>query len=267
MKIRRLGWAGLEVTAGESKLIVDYVRDASLLTNSLPPGALLVPDPPQNIDVALVTHLHSDHSEAAAIASALAPHGIVLRPAPFDGSAREAIWTAEQETALGASGLDIRIVGDWDQTHVGPFTITAVPAVDGLGDPQVNWVIEAEGQRVLHGGDTVFHGYWWLIAQRAGPIDVAVLPINGAVVNFPHLQPASALPAVLTPEQAAQAAAILRAETLVPIHFGINQPPFYTEPADLLARLITTADQVGVRVHELEPGDYLAVSSQVSSGS
>jgi L-ascorbate metabolism protein UlaG (beta-lactamase superfamily) len=258
MRIRRLGWAGIEITAAGSKLVVDYVRDAPLLTASLPQGALVVSDPPADVDVALVTHLHADHSEAAAIASVLAPGGVVLRPAAFVGSAEEAIWTAEQEAALSFSGLDVRTVADWDRVVLGPFSVTAVPAVDGLGDPQVNWVIEAEGKRVFHGGDTMFHGYWWLIARRAGPVDVAVLPINGAVVNFPHLQPASPLPAVLTPEQAAHAAAILGANTLVPVHFGLNQPPFYVEPDELLARLASAAEALDVRVNALRPGEGLA---------
>ena len=54
----------------------------------------------------------------------------------------------------------------WETEEIGPFTITAVPAVDGFGDPQVSWVIAAAGRRILHAGDTLFHGSWWLIAGR-----------------------------------------------------------------------------------------------------
>lgn len=59
---------------------------------------------------------------------------------------------------------------------LGPFTVTATFASDGLGSPQVGWVIEAAGQRVFHGGDTLWHGHWWQIAETHGPIDLACLP-------------------------------------------------------------------------------------------
>jgi len=58
---------------------------------------------------------------------------------------------------------------------------------------------------VLHLGDTVFHGAWWQMARRAGPFDAVFAPVNGAVIDFPHQQPTSPLPATLEPEQAALA--------------------------------------------------------------
>ena len=100
----------------------------------------------------------------------------------------------------------------------GPFTLTALPAVDGVGDPQVAWLVEAGGVRVLHLGDTMFHGYWWRMALRHGPFDVVLVPVNGAVVGFPHRTPASPLPVALDPEQAALAAELLGARLAIPIH-------------------------------------------------
>jgi L-ascorbate metabolism protein UlaG (beta-lactamase superfamily) len=181
--------------------------------------------------------------------------GLVLRPAPFVAAADEAVFTDGAETDLEASTLHVRTVDEWERIELPPFTITAVPAVDGLGDPQLNWVIEADGQRVFHGGDTIFHGYWWLIAKRAGPVDLAVLPINGAVVDVPHLQPPSPLPAVMTPEQAAHAAAILGAKAVLPIHFGVHQPPVYVEIADAVERLVDAGGRFPFRVLNPEPGD------------
>lgn len=255
MKIRRLGWAGIEFSAQGSSLVVDYVRDFSLLTATQPEGAFV--EPAHSAVAALVTHLHEDHTDVAAIQSAVGSTGVLLRPAPFVAAAEEAAFTEGAEAALAASCLDVRVVSEWERIDVSPFTVTVVPAVDGLGDPQVNWVIEADGQRVFHGGDTIFHGYWWLIARRAGPIDVAVLPINGAVVNVPHLQPPSPLPAVMTPEQALQAALILRAKALVPIHFGVDQPPIYVEQSDAVNRLLAAANQGRLGILALAPGDSL----------
>ncbi|MBJ7385526.1 MAG: MBL fold metallo-hydrolase [Mycolicibacterium sp.] len=262
MRIRRLGWAGIEVINDRgSSLVVDFVRDFSLLRATQPDGAFAEPE--RAAALALVTHLHEDHTDVAAIQSAVGDTGLVLRPAPFVAAADEAVFTDGPETDLAASTLNARTVDEWDRIHLPPFTITAVPAVDGLGDPQLNWVIEADGQRVFHGGDTIFHGYWWLIAKRAGPIDLAVMPINGAVVNVPHLQPSSPLPAVMTPEQAAQAALILGSRAVLPMHFGVHQPPVYVEAAGAVERLVDASGQLALRVLNLEPGQGIDVAHAV----
>lgn len=253
MRIRRLGWAGIEVvSANGSSLVVDYIHDFALLTATQPHGAYAAHGQPAI--AALVTHLHEDHTDIGAIVSAVGPTGLLLRPPALAATAEEATFTEPREADIAHSTLRVRAVADWERVEVGPFTVTAVPAVDGLGDPQVNWVIEADSHRIFHGGDTLFHGYWWLIAQRAGPIDVAVLPINGPVVRAPHLQPPSAVPAVMTPEQAVQAAVILHATTVVPIHFGVHQPPVYVEQDDALHRLAAAADGSGLTVVALVPG-------------
>jgi L-ascorbate metabolism protein UlaG (beta-lactamase superfamily) len=258
MEIRRLGWAGLEISAGGKSLVVDFVRDFFLLTATQPYGAFV--EPAQPAVAALITHLHEDHTDVSAIESAVGTAGLVLRPEPFTATAQEATFTEAAEGALEASSLDVRTPPVWRRISLPPFTITAVPAVDGLGDPQVNWVVEADGQRVFHGGDTLFHGYWWLIARRVGPIDVAVLPINGAVVDVPHLQPPSPLPAVMTPEQAVQAAVILGAGTVVPMHFGVHRPPLYVEQPDAVDGLVEAAKGVSLRVLTLDPGDSAEVN-------
>lgn len=261
MRVRRLGWAGLEIESSGTTIVVDLAEDTEPLRSALPPDALTPPHSPNKAAAALVTHLHSDHADPAAIARALAPDGVVLRPEPMAGTAEEAVWTAQAEAGFAASELVLRLVKEWESSTIGPFEITAVPAVDGLGDPQVNWVVAADGQRIFHGGDTVFHGLWWLIAGRFGPFDAAFLPINGAAVNFGHLQPPSPLPAVLTPEQAALAGTILRARHCVPIHYGIDQPPFYTEVADPLGAFLNALKVSGSVGTVLGPGEVLDLAA------
>ncbi|MFC9433530.1 MBL fold metallo-hydrolase [Nocardia sp. NPDC057030] len=254
MKIRRLGWAGVELEFDGATLVIDAVQDSEPLRSSLPGDALTAPRQP-NAAAALVTHLHSDHADPSALRRVLAPDGIVLRPAPIIGTGADLAWTADTEKGFTASGLTTRVMSEWETTVIGPFEITAVPAVDGLGDPQLNWVVGAGGRRIFHGGDTTFHGLWWLIARRCGPFDAAFLPINGAVVRLPHLRPASPLPAVLTPEQAATAGHILGARTVVPIHFGLDRPPYYVEVDESLAEFQAAAGELGVDVTVLAPGE------------
>lgn len=245
MRVRSLGWAGVELEAEGVTIVIDLVEEAEPLRSSIPDGSLAKPQ--GEAAAALVTHLHSDHADPAAIKRVLTPDGIVLRPAPMPGP-----WTEPAETGL--NGMPTKIVTEWESATVGPFEITAVPAVDGLGDPQLNWVVAAEGQRIFHGGDTMFHGYWWSIA-RLGPFDAAFLPINGAVVALPHLRPASPLPAVLTPDQAAVAAAILQAQQVIPIHYGIHRPPYYVEVDDPATAFQAAAKEHAVTARILSPGE------------
>lgn len=148
----------------------------------------------------------------------------MLRPAPGHGDDVDNVTTLPAERELALHRLTTETVNAWSTREIGPFRVTAVPAVDGLGDPPLNWVVQADGQRVFHGGDTMFHGYWWLIARRFSPFDAAFLPANGAVVNAPHLQPPSPLPAAMDPRQAAAAAEILNARHAVPMPYEAQQP-------------------------------------------
>ena len=256
MRMRRLGWAGLELEAGGKRLVIDYVQDLSPLFTGWKPGAGLA-TPTGAVDVALVTHLHRDHTDAAALADVLKPGAPVLRPAPGHGDDVDNVTTLQAERELTLYGLAAEVVDIWTTREIGPFSITAVPAVDGLGDPQLNWVVQAEGQRVFHGGDTMFHGYWWLIARRFGPFDVVLLPANGAVVDAPHLQPPSPLPAAMDPRQAAAAAEILDARYAVPMHYEAEQP-------DKIAGYVEVTDpedafraHAGRRAHVPAVGEWL----------
>ncbi|MBP2330984.1 L-ascorbate metabolism protein UlaG (beta-lactamase superfamily) [Kibdelosporangium banguiense] len=255
MRVRRLGWAGLQIESSGSTVVIDLVEESEPLRSVLPAGSLLPAS--RTADIALVTHLHSDHADPAAIERAVTPGGAVLRPEPFAGTRAETLWTNQAEDGFAQRDLNVQTVRDWQVINAGPFEITAVPAVDGLGDPQVNWVVAADGKRVFHGGDTVFHGLWWLIQRRLGPVDAAFLPINGAAVDFPHLRPPSPLPAVLTPEQAVVAGSILRAAQVVPIHYGIDQPGVYEEVDDPATAFQHAAKRHGVEARMLAPGETI----------
>lgn len=259
MRTRRLGWAGLEIEADGQRLVIDYVRDLSPLFTGWKPGDRLT-TPSGTATAALVTHLHRDHTDAAALADVLSPGAPVLRPAPGHGDDVDNVTTLPAERELALHRLATEVVDPWSTREVGPFLVTAAPAVDGLGDPQLNWVVQADGQRVFHGGDTMFHGYWWLIARRFSPFDAVFLPANGAVVDAPHLRPPSPLPAALDPRQAAAAAEILDARYAVPMHYEPEQ-------SDKVAGYVEVADpesefrrHAGRRAHVLPVGEWLDLS-------
>jgi L-ascorbate metabolism protein UlaG (beta-lactamase superfamily) len=259
MKITRLGWAGLQLDAAGETAIVDLLQDTTPMERFLGTPHTALPGPtarPGTASLALVTHLHDDHTDPGAIAAALAPGGVLLRPAVAEGEFLETAAVAPNEERLAEAGIDQRIVAPWDTVHVGPFTVTAIPAVDGFGDPQVGWVVEAEGTRILHHGDTLFHGSWWHARMRLGAPDVAFLPVNAPHVNLPHRQPGSPVEAVMGPREAAAAAAILQAGLAVPIHYDtIHHPPVYAQTDDPAGRFVREAAALGVEARVVEPGE------------
>lgn len=267
MRVRWLGWAGVEVEAEGERVVVDPLGEPAATFAPLggaAEGAALpevVPAEPSRALAGLVTHLHRDHTDAPALAAALAPGARVFEPPRADGEPVENLALAQADAELSRSGLQRAPLAVWESRVVGPFTLTALPAVDGLGDPQVAWLIEGEGRRVLHLGDTIYHSYWWRIAHRHGPFDLVLAPINGAVISFPHLRPPSPLASTLEPEQAVLAAEILGARAVAPIHYGGYAAAGLYEPtADPLERFLAAAGGRGFTARVAEPGETLEVA-------
>jgi L-ascorbate metabolism protein UlaG (beta-lactamase superfamily) len=260
MQVRWLGWAGVELEHEGEAVVIDPLIDPAGTFAGFGNVAHDVQLPPvvpaaRGAVAGFASHLHRDHADAKALAAALAPGAAVHHPPPTE---EENLALAQAEYELGEAGLSRRAVATWDAVTIGPFTCTALPAVDGLGDPQTSWLAEAGGSRVLHLGDTVFHGGWWQMARRAGPFDVVLTPINGAVVDFPHQQPPSPLPAAMEPEQAALAGELLGAATVVPMHYGgFAFEPHYRPIADARERFERAARDRPYDAAPLAPGEVL----------
>lgn len=261
MKVRRLGWAGIEVESQGLVAVIDHVLGWKSIEPYIGPPRtpLLEPSAAGQAVGAFVTHLHTDHTDASAIHAALTDSASLHRPRVMEGEPLETGGVIAAELELKEAGVDQVLVDEWDTVETGPFVATAVPAVDGFGDPQVSWVIEADGKRIIHAGDTLFHGSWWLIRMRFGPFDAAFLPVNGALASFPHRQPASGFEASLSPEQAVAAAQILGARRLVPIHYdGIHQPPVYEQTNGIPSRLAASvAEAEGLELAFMAEGETL----------
>jgi L-ascorbate metabolism protein UlaG (beta-lactamase superfamily) len=268
MKLTWLGWAGAQLEADGATVVVDPLEDAGAVFAPLGERAAGTPLPevvapsPGRAVAGLITHLHRDHADAGALAAALAPGAPVLGPPAGDGDELEELALAQAEHELAAAGLERRRLAPWESFTAGPFTLTALPASDGVGDPQVAWLVEAGEVRVLHLGDTIYHGYWWRMARRHGPFDVVLVPVNGAVVGFPHRRPASPLPAALDPDQAAVAAEILGARLAIPIHAeGYEIDGVYEPVPDAASRFAAAAAERRVQVRVLDVGETIEVAA------
>jgi L-ascorbate metabolism protein UlaG (beta-lactamase superfamily) len=245
LNLTRLAWAGVRLELSGVTLFIDAITPDP---QSGQPGPPLTPGGPRTY--ALVTHHHEDHCDLKALAALLGDSGYLVC---FEESARY----------IDTRSVRTRPVRLYEPVFLsrsgGEFAAFAVPAVDGLGAPQVSWVVDAGGKRLIHCGDTLWHGYWWDIARAYGPFDAALLPVNG----FRNPQGRfndTGIPMGMGPEQAAAAAQVLRARIAIPIHYGISGDPNYLEEAHAVARFADAAGKKGVTVKAIKPGEQLTLT-------
>ncbi len=100
-------------------------------------------------------------------------------------------------------------------------------------------VLEVEGKRVYNAGDTALFSDMSLIG--AGGLDVALVPIGD---NF-----------TMGPEDAAQAAKLLRARTVIPMHYN-TWPVIAQDPEAFKRRVETSTDS---HVVILKPGETFTI--------
>jgi len=240
MKLQRLSWAGLKVESNGQILLIDAVQNYQR-------GASIGPEKPFEFvgntaaDVVLITHLHSDHYDPEAIRAVLKPEGRFVISEQI----------AAEVTSDGFTPLALALNAP---QQIGNFTVTAVFAMDGVGDKQVAWVIEADGQRILHGGDTMWHNQFWQLGKTWQYFDAVFLPVNGAVVNIPRVEP-SPVPITLTPIQAITVTRLLHADVLVPIHYGFHKEGMYHQFPEMETEMARQAEVQNVKVQWVEQGN------------
>ncbi len=216
MEITWLGHSAVRIR-GSRTLFVDPFLSGN-------PTASLSTDQVAAAHGVVLTHDHGDHA------------GDALSICRATGAVLFAIYEiTEWAAAAGVrcEGMNIggTVAGDG-------FTVSLVPAFHsaGRGGTAAGAVIEMDGKRVYHAGDTGLTLEMQLIGEMYRP-DVALLPIDGRYN--------------MTPRLAAKAVELLGVPRVVPIHHGTF--PALTGTPDEFRRLVGDRSQVVV----LKPGESL----------
>jgi L-ascorbate metabolism protein UlaG (beta-lactamase superfamily) len=266
MRVRRLGWAGVEIEQDGISIVVDYLRTFGSFEFFLGPEDdrdSLVEVESGSVALALISHLHRDHTDPEGLAAALTADGLVLRPPTVEfESPLQQLTILPTERELEETGVKTHVMTAGARHDHGPFEIHATFASDGVGAPQVGWLVKSDEGTILHNGDTLWHGHWWDIPAQHGPIDIAILPANAAVTSFPPQDPPASEPACMNPSQALQAARAMRARSLMPMHFNrtFEDERFYRPVHDAQNQLEAGADDLPLLFPEL--GEWIEVSAE-----
>jgi L-ascorbate metabolism protein UlaG (beta-lactamase superfamily) len=164
-------------------------------------------------------------------------------------------------SAAGRIGEPVRPLPNWAHVELarpggGVLRVTGVPAQHGpdgsehLVGEVTGFVLSGEGLPTVYvSGDNASLDVVRGIAERVGAVDVAVLFAGAArtpLVGDAYL--------TLTGDEVAEAAGILGARHVVPLHF--EHWAHFTESRDTLAKALTG---LGERVHLLEPGGQVTL--------
>jgi L-ascorbate metabolism protein UlaG (beta-lactamase superfamily) len=153
------------------------------------------------LDLIVASHFHPDHFEVDSVRQ-LAHAGMEI--------------VGARGAANVCKGMPVRAVHDmwhWESVTVGPFTMTATPAVHTGPPPlEVNFIIDAGPHRIFFGGDARWSDAYRQVSDRYTNIDIALLPIGGTLI-FGHRT-------TMSPVDAVRACNYLRPKYAVPIHEG-----------------------------------------------
>jgi L-ascorbate metabolism protein UlaG (beta-lactamase superfamily) len=250
-----IGHATFLIQDGATSILIDpvYYRRASPVSFAGPrraraPGVQF--DDLPTISLVLLSHNHYDHCDLGTLRELERRfHAPVVTPL---GNGR----------LLRSSGLRwVEEIDWWETPSTAPFSITLTPAQHFSARHMFDrnralwggFLIELAGVRIFFAGDSGYGPHFSEIAERLGPIDLALLPIGAYEPRWfmkdIHMNPAEAVQAHLD----------LRTRQSIAMHFGTFQltPEGIDQPPRELANALRGRAVPAERFRIMEVGESL----------
>lgn len=233
--IRFLGQSCFELTEGSTRVLVDPF----LKPNN--PIATVSADELEDPTQILVSHGHVDHlADAAGIAKRSgAPIAAIVELAHwFDAQGVESTSDPNLGGTVSFEGGSAKLVQAFHTNTAPGGGDDPFSAETGVCIGQcAGWVIELGDLTIYHTGDTCLFGDMRLIAERAGGVDVALVPIGGHYTMDRH--------------DAVAAVDLISPKLAIPMHYN-TFPPI---EADAEAFKSDVESQTSAQCVVLEPGE------------
>lgn len=199
--------------------------DSPILANELPP-----------LDAVVYSHDHYDHLDASVV------RDLETRTARFIVP----LGLGADLEAWGVLPSKITELDWWEETTVGTVRVVATPARHSSGrflnDRNrtfwAGWAFLGTSERVFYSGDSGLGAHFAEIGERLGPFDLAMIEIGAYHPFWANIH--------LGPEQALAAFRLVRARTLLPLHWvTFNLAPHgWTEPVERLRVAQDSAERI-----------------------
>ncbi len=259
-KITRLTWFGhsaflLEISG--KKILIDPMLGevaaphpwlGSPRFNDQPPISI---EQLPHIDAIIISHDHYDHLDYSSIQKLKGKTGQFFVPLGVGTHFRE--W--------GVADEKIHELDWWEEIDFEDLKLACLPArhFSGRGLTRdetlwASWAIFSEGENIYFSGDGGYGPHFKEIGEKYGPFDFAMLECGQYDARWEAIH--------MLPEQTVQAAIDVKAEVMMPIHWGAFALAMHTwtEPAE---RAAAEAERLGVQMVTPRFGEQVVLGDSI----